>query len=60
MLPLLLLGHPGAGKSLLTEVLAAQLPSASFAVVRVPLRSVDPEDDLTSQISEELQRTLRR
>ena len=49
--PLLLLGHPGAGKSLLTEVLAAQLPADAFAVVRVPLRSVNPDDDLTIQIN---------
>ncbi|GAA1584539.1 hypothetical protein GCM10009804_46050 [Kribbella hippodromi] len=59
-LPLLLLGHPGAGKSLLTEVLAAQLPADAFAVVRIPLRSVNPDDDLTSQINTELQRTLQR
>lgn len=58
--PLLLLGHPGAGKSLLTEVLAAQLPADAFAVVRVPLRSVNPDDDLTIQITKELQRTLQR
>ncbi|TCC24893.1 NACHT domain-containing protein [Kribbella speibonae] len=58
--PLLLLGHPGAGKSLLTEVLAAQLPENAFAVIRVPLRSVNPDDDLTLQINKELQRTLQR
>jgi hypothetical protein len=58
--PLLMLGHPGAGKSLLTEVLAAQLPEQSFAVIRVPLRSVNPDDDLTLQITKELQRTLQR
>ncbi|MER7247058.1 hypothetical protein [Kribbella sp. NPDC000426] len=58
--PLLLLGHPGAGKSLLTEVLAAQLPADAFAVVRVPLRSINPDDDLTIQINKELQRTLQR
>ncbi|WP_328324334.1 hypothetical protein OHA70_33040 [Kribbella sp. NBC_00382] len=59
-LPLLLLGHPGAGKSLLTEVLAAQLPAESFAVVRVPLRRVNTDDELTVQITKELQRTLQR
>jgi len=58
--PLLLLGHPGAGKSLLTEVLAAQLPEDAFAVVRVPLRSVNPDDDLTLQVTKELQRALQR
>ncbi|GAB2575641.1 NACHT domain-containing protein [Kribbella endophytica] len=59
-LPLLLLGHPGAGKSLLTEVLAAELPSDSFSVVRVPLRRVNTDDDLTVQITKELQRILQR
>lgn len=59
-LPLLLLGHPGAGKSLLTEVLAARLPAQAFAVVRIPLRSVNPDDDLATQINKELQRTLQR
>ncbi|TCC19886.1 NACHT domain-containing protein [Kribbella sindirgiensis] len=59
-LPLLLLGHPGAGKSLLTEVLAARLPVQSFAVVRITLRSVNPDDDLATQITKELQRTLQR
>ena len=59
-LPLLLLGHPGAGKSLLTEVLAARLPMEAFAVVRIPLRSVNPDDDLATQIDKELQRTLQR
>jgi hypothetical protein len=59
-LPLLLLGHPGAGKSLLTEVLAAQLPSESFAVVRVPLRRVNTDDELAVQITKELQRALQR
>ncbi|TCM35953.1 NACHT domain-containing protein [Kribbella sp. VKM Ac-2568] len=58
--PLLLLGHPGAGKSLLTEVLAAQLPTDSFAVVRIPLRSVNTDDELAIQITKELQRTLQK
>ncbi|WP_427892940.1 NACHT domain-containing protein [Kribbella sp. GL6] len=60
LLPLLLLGHPGAGKSLLTEVLAAQLPAESFVVVRIPLRSVNPDDDLPTQIDKELRRVLQR
>lgn len=59
-LPLLLLGHPGAGKSLLTEVLGAQLPAESFAVVRIPLRRVATDEDLATQITKELQRTLQR
>jgi NACHT conflict system protein/AAA domain-containing protein len=59
-LPLFLLGHPGAGKSLLTEVLAAQLPTESFSVVRIPLRRVNTDDDLTEQITKELRRVLQK
>ncbi|MFI6503630.1 NACHT domain-containing protein [Nonomuraea typhae] len=48
--PLLLLGHPGAGKSLLTQVLAARLPPASYTVVRVPLRRVNADAGILEQI----------
>ncbi|RVU22911.1 hypothetical protein EOT10_20800 [Streptomyces antnestii] len=48
--PLLVLGQPGAGKSVLTRVLAARLPAAGFLPVRVPLRDVRAEDDLQEQI----------
>ncbi|WP_144127713.1 NACHT domain-containing protein [Catellatospora sichuanensis] len=49
-LPMLLLGHPGAGKSLLTKVLAARLPPSSYTVVRVPLRRVSADVPLYRQI----------
>ncbi|WP_086664840.1 NACHT domain-containing protein [Lentzea kentuckyensis] len=48
--PLVVLGHPGAGKSLLTEVVAARLPSPDFVSVRVPLRDVPAEADIHEQI----------
>lgn len=50
--PLLILGHPGSGKSLLTTVLAAQLMSKQFTVVRVMLRKVNAEAGVQSQIEE--------
>ncbi|OQD51910.1 hypothetical protein BM536_037295 [Streptomyces phaeoluteigriseus] len=50
--PLLILGQPGAGKSVLTRVLAAQLPSVGFLPVRVPLRDVRVEDELQDQIEQ--------
>ena len=53
-LPLLLLGHPGAGKSLLTKVLAARLPVTSYAVVRVPLRQVAANAPIYEQIQQGL------
>jgi hypothetical protein len=48
--PLVILGHPGAGKSLLTEVQAARLPSPDFVSVRVPLRDVPADVDIHEQI----------
>ncbi|MEU5694455.1 ATP-binding protein [Actinosynnema sp. NPDC020468] len=48
--PLLVLGHPGAGKSLLMTVLAARLPGAGYAVVTVQLRKVHAEDGVRRQI----------
>ncbi|EWM19604.1 NACHT domain-containing NTPase [Kutzneria sp. 744] len=48
--PLVVLGHPGAGKSLLTQMLAARLPASDFLTVRVPLREVPADADLQTQI----------
>ncbi|WP_067458226.1 NACHT domain-containing protein [Actinomadura macra] len=48
--PLLLLGQPGSGKSVLTQVLAARLPAADFMVVRVVLRETPADADLQGQI----------
>ena len=48
--PLLLLGQPGSGKSVLTRMLAARLPATDFLSVRVELRQVQAEADLQDQI----------
>lgn len=48
--PLLVLGQPGSGKSVLTRVLAGRLPASDFMTVRVELRQVPAELDLQSQI----------
>ncbi|MEU4679980.1 AAA family ATPase [Micromonospora sp. NPDC023737] len=50
--PLLILGQPGSGKSVLTRVVAAQLPTADFLVVRVTLRDVFAAGDLQDQIEQ--------
>ncbi|MBB5855668.1 NACHT domain-containing protein [Amycolatopsis umgeniensis] len=52
--PMLLLGHPGAGKSILTKVLAARLPPEEYTVVRVPLRSVSAGAPIAAQIQQAL------
>lgn len=57
--PTVLLGEPGAGKSKLTEVLAAQLPEEDFLTVRVELRSVNADADVHRQIEEGLEREHR-
>jgi CheY-like chemotaxis protein len=48
--PLLFLGQPGSGKSVLTKILAARLPASDFLVVRVVLRETPSDADLQSQI----------
>ncbi|MFD0517061.1 NACHT domain-containing protein [Paractinoplanes durhamensis] len=52
--PLLVLGHPGSGKSLLTELIAARLSAPAFNTVRLELRDIDPEADIQAQIEEQI------
>ncbi|MCP3011724.1 hypothetical protein NGM33_00160 [Nocardiopsis dassonvillei] len=56
--PTVVLGHPGAGKSKFTEMLAAHLPAADFLPIRVELRSVQPNAPIHAQIEEGLAETL--
>ncbi|SMD27032.1 NACHT domain-containing protein [Kibdelosporangium aridum] len=58
--PLLLLGHPGAGKSLLTKVLAARLPESGYIAIRVPLRRVDADAPVIEQIQQALDLATNR
>ncbi|NJP98421.1 ATP-binding protein [Nonomuraea sp. FMUSA5-5] len=58
--PLLLLGHPGAGKSMLTKVLAARLPPTAYTVVRVPLRWVNADATILDQIQAALDLATNR
>ena len=48
--PVVVLGHPGAGKSVLTKVLAARLPPDEFIPVRVVLRETPAEGEIQDQI----------
>jgi NACHT conflict system protein len=52
MAPLLILGQPGSGKSVLARVLAARLPASDFLPVLVPLRSVYAAADVQEQIEQ--------
>jgi hypothetical protein len=58
--PMLLLGHPGAGKSLLTKVFAARLPQSQYMAVRVPLRRVTADARIHRQIEEALEISTNR
>ncbi|MFJ9828757.1 helix-turn-helix domain-containing protein [Streptomyces sp. NPDC101160] len=58
--PLLVLGHPGSGKSLLTRLLEARLPEREFFCVRVELRHVSADVDVQEQIEEALLRNTGR
>lgn len=48
--PMVVLGQPGAGKSMLTKVLAARLHAAGFLPVRVVLREIPAEAEIQDQI----------
>jgi hypothetical protein len=50
--PLIILGHPGSGKSLLTKVLSASLLSDQYTPIRVALREVDSEASIPSQVEQ--------
>ena len=52
--PLVVLGQPGSGKSLLTRLLAAGLPPTDFLPIRVELRSVSADAAIQDQIQEAL------
>jgi hypothetical protein len=48
--PVVVLGQPGAGKSVLTKVLAARLPAGDFLPVRVVLRETPAEANIQDQV----------
>ena len=52
--PIVVLGQPGSGKSVLTRVLAARLAGTDFLPVRVELRSVRADAPVIKQIEEAL------
>ena len=54
--PLLILGHPGSGKSLLTRVYAARLEYPRYTVVRVELRDADPTVSIQKQVEDQIRK----
>ncbi|MFD5401745.1 NACHT domain-containing protein [Streptomyces griseorubiginosus] len=58
--PLVVLGHPGAGKSLLTRLLAARLPAQEFRPLRVELRHTPADIDVQAQLEYAVRRVTGR
>lgn len=58
--PLIILGQPGSGKSLLTKVLSAQLMSKSYTVIRIPLREVNAEDGIDVLVEDQIKKVTNR
>lgn len=58
--PLVALGHPGSGKSLLTEIIAARLGGGDYTPIRVELRDINADSDIQTQLEEQLTRDTGR
>ncbi|MFH8801711.1 AAA family ATPase [Streptomyces sp. NPDC017936] len=58
--PLLVLGDPGTGKSLLTRLLAARLPPTDYLPIRVELRNVTADAEIADQIAQALQQATQK
>ncbi|MBE3011499.1 hypothetical protein IL992_20175 [Microbispora sp. NEAU-D428] len=56
-MPLVVLGQPGAGKSVLTKILAGRLPDGDYLPVRVPLREVPADGTIQEQIEAAVRET---
>lgn len=58
--PLIILGQPGSGKSLLTKVLSAQLMSDSYTVIRIPLREVNADLTIDKLVDQQINTEINR
>lgn len=54
--PLLVLGQPGSGKSLYTEMIAARFATSRYHPIRIELRDIDPDAELQKQIERQIYR----
>ncbi|WP_061293194.1 NACHT domain-containing protein [Herbidospora cretacea] len=52
--PLIILGDPGAGKSLLTKLLVARLPPEDYLPLRIELRAVQADAPILDQLEQAL------
>ena len=52
--PLLVLGHPGSGKSVYTEMIAARLAPPRYHPIRIELRNINADAELQEQIERQI------
>lgn len=57
--PLIILGHPGSGKSLLTKVLSAQLMSDTYTAIRIPLREVNADSTIDLLVEDQIKKVTQ-
>jgi adenylate kinase family enzyme len=58
--PLIILGHPGSGKSLLTSIIAARFAISPYTPIRVTLREVDADSEIPVQVEEQIRQDTQR
>ena len=58
--PLIILGQPGSGKSLLTKVLSAQMTSDSSSVIRIPLREINAGSSIDVLVEDQIKKLTNR
>ena len=54
--PLLIIGHPGSGKSVLTKILSTQLMCEAYTVIRIPLREVNTDLEIVNIVEEQIKK----
>ncbi|MBE7553913.1 MAG: ATP-binding protein [Anaerolineales bacterium] len=58
--PLVILGHPGSGKSLLTQLIAARLIPSPYTPIRVALRDIEADDEIAVQVEKQIKKDTKR
>ncbi|MEL6441388.1 MAG: hypothetical protein AAFQ80_19310 [Cyanobacteria bacterium J06621_8] len=58
--PLIILGHPGSGKSLLVNMIAARFVASPYTPIRVELRNIQANNEIAVQIEEQLEKDTKR
>lgn len=58
--PLLIIGHPGSGKSLLLDFVAARFADTPFTPIKVVLRDANADTEMHAQVTQQIARDLER